>query len=251
VLPPVLITAIAIASAAAGVWLSSFRSLSRRLVPFGGGVLLGVTVFWMLPELAEFFGWLSALGWLAGGFLVLGAIDRFVYPVCPSCSPVHDHGHCDTALHGFAGPLLIAAALHSAVDGWSVAAAHDPAGLASGGFAYGMGAALTAGIGIHKIPEGLALGVITRAAMDSPASALFWCAAAESATLAGAALETVLGPYLGPAGLHALLALAAGSFLYLAGHAVHGEFRRSGTAPALVPALTGVAGSSVLRLFLR
>jgi hypothetical protein len=50
--------------------------------------------------------------------------------------------------------------------------------------------------------------------------------------------------------LHALLALAGGSFLYLGGHAVHGELRRGGS-PTLVPALTGVAGSSVLRLFLR
>ncbi len=208
--------------------------------------MLGVTVFWMLPELAEYFGWLGALGWLAGGFLTLGVVDRFVYPVCPSCSPVHDHGPCDTELHGFAAPLLVAAALHSAVDGWTVTAAHD-----SANFTTGIGAALAAGIGLHKIPEGLALGVITRASMASRVSALTWCVAAESATLAGAALETVLGPYLGPASLHALLALAAGSFLYLAGHAVHGELRRSGAAPALVPALTGVAGSSVLRLFLR
>jgi len=250
VFPPVLITGIAIIGVVAGIWLSSFHQLTRRLVPFGGGVLLGVTVFFMLPELAEYFGWRNALGWLTGGFLLLGLVDRFVYPVCPSCSPVHDHGHCDTQLHGFAGPLLAAAALHSAIDGWSVMAAHDPAGLVSG-MGAGMGAALLAGIGIHKLPEGLALGVITRAAMASRVSALAWCVAAESATLAGAALETVLGPYLGPTGLHALLALAAGSFLYLAGHAVHGELQRSGPAPALVPALTGVAGLSVLRLFFR
>jgi hypothetical protein len=36
----------------------------------------------------------------------------------------------------------------------------------------------------------------------------------------------------------------------LGGHAIHGELRRSGPAPAFVPALTGVAGSSMLRLFL-
>jgi zinc transporter ZupT len=159
---------------------------------------------------------------------------------------VHDHGHCETRLHGFAAPLLIAAALHSAIDGWSVMAVNHSAGAA-----LSVGAALAVGIGIHKIPEGLALGVITRAAMDSPYTAFLWCAAAESATLAGAAAEPIFAPYLGPTGLYALLALAAGSFLYLGAHAVHGELRRSGPAPALVPALTGVAGSSVLRFFLR
>jgi hypothetical protein len=70
------------------------------------------------------------------------------------------------------------------------------------------------------------------------------------ATIGGAGVESVLAPHLSAQGLHALLALAGGSFLYLGGHAVHGELRRSGNF-TLVPALTGVAGSSVLRLFLR
>src|SRR5262249_37791230 len=103
----------------------------------------------------------------------------------------------------------------------------------------------------HKIPEGLALGVIARAALASRGMALLWCSAAQAATLAGAGLATLFAPYMGPLLLHALLALAAGSFLYLGGHAIHGELRRSGPAPAFVPALTGVAGSSVLRLFVR
>jgi zinc transporter ZupT len=103
---------------------------------------------------------------------------------------------------------------------------------------------------VHKIPEGLALGVIARASLGTRASALAWCALAQMATVAGAGLESVLAPHLGAQGLHVLLALAGGSFLYLGGHAVHGELRRNGNL-TLVPALTGVAGSSVLRLFLR
>jgi zinc transporter ZupT len=108
-----------------------------------------------------------------------------------------------------------------------------------------------AGIAAHKIPEGLALGVIARASLKSRRSAMLWCTMAQGSTIVGALLEGVLAPYLGPRGLHVLLALAGGSFLYLGWHAVHGEFRRSGASPALVPALTGVAGSSVLRFFLR
>ena len=145
-------------------------------------------------------------------------------------------------LHGFATPLLAAAALHSALDGWSAVASQTT----------GFGAELLGGLAIHKIPEGLALGVIARAALGSRTSAFAWCALAELATLVGAGLEgVVLAPHMSEQALHALLALAGGSFLYLGGHAIHGEFRRSGTTPALVPALTGVAGSSVLRLFLR
>jgi zinc and cadmium transporter len=239
---PSLITIIAVLSAAVGVWLTSFTGLSRRLVPFGGGVLLGVALFWVLPEMAQFFSWQGAILWLASGFLVLAAIDRYVYPVCPACSPSHEHehDHCATRLHGFATPLLAAAALHSALDGWSAAVSQNA----------GFSLALIGAIAVHKIPEGLALGVIARASLGSRASALAWCALAQMTTIAGAGLASVLAPHLDSQALHALLALAGGSFLYLGGHAVHGELRRSGT-PTLVPALTGVAGSSVLRLFLR
>lgn len=203
---------------------------------------MGVALFWLLPEMAEAVGWRVAMAWMGGGTLALWLLDRYVYPLCPACAPAHDHGHCETRLHGFALPLLAAAALHSTLDGWTVMAGQDHPSL---------GPALIFGIAAHKVPEGLALGVIARAAMASRFAALGWCVTAQAATLAGAGLEVAFAPYLGIAGLYALLALAGGSFLYLGGHAVHGELRRSGATPAFVPALTGMAGSSVLRLFVR
>jgi zinc transporter ZupT len=240
--PVIAVTAAAILCAFAGIWLTSMKGQARKLVPFGGGALLGVALFWVLPEMAETMRWPAAALWLASGCLLLGFIDRYVHPVCPSCSPAHDHEHCSTRLHGFATPLLIASALHSALDGWSTVASQEDS-LLSAGF-------LTA-IAAHKVPEGLALGVIARAALRSRGMAFLWCTLAQLATLVGAAAEGALAPYLGTQALHAVLALAGGSFLYLGWHAVHGEFRRSGASPALVPALTGVAGSSVLRLLLR
>ncbi len=239
--PAIWVTFIAVLCAFAGVWLTSFSSLARKLVPFGGGALLGVGLFWVLPEMATTLAWPGALLWLGSGCLLLGLVDRFVYPVCPSCSPAHDHDHCATSLHGFATPLLIASAVHASLDGWSVSASQDDAALGLG--------FLTA-IAAHKIPEGLALGVISRAALRSRRAAMAWCTLAQSATLFGAGAEGFLAPYLGTAALHVLLALAGGSFLYLGWHAVHSEYRRSGASLTFVPALTGVAGSSVLRLLL-
>jgi len=240
--PAIWVTFIAVLCAFAGVWLTSISSLARPLVPFGGGTLLGVGIFWVLPEMAETLALQGALLWLGGGCLLLALVDRYVYPVCPACSPAHDHDHCATSLHGFATPLLIASSVHAALDGWNVAAAQDEPALGLG---------FIAGIAAHKIPEGLALGVIARAALRSRRSAMFWCGMAQAATLLGAMLEGVLAPYLGPQAMHALLALAGGSFLYLGWHAVDGEFRRRGASSALVPALTGVAGSGLLRLLLR
>lgn len=237
---PLLITVIAILSAAGGVWLTSLHALSRRLVPFSGGLLMGVALFWLLPEVASTLSWPIAIAWTVAGLAALAAVDRFVYPVCPACSHSHEHDGCETRLHGFAVPLLIAASVHSLLDGWL-------AGSAQSGAAFGP--ALLLAIGFHKAPEGVALGVITRASLSSRGAALAWCAVAESATLLGAALQANLAPHMDGRSLEALLAIAAGTFLYLGGHAIHGELRRSGPAPTFWPALTGVAGSSVLRLF--
>jgi len=237
---PLVITLIAILAAACGVWMTSVGALSRRLVPFGGGVLVGVAVFWVLPEMAEYLHWSGALAWIGAGFAILWIVDKYIYQVCPACSHSHTHEHCATRLHGFALPLLAAAALHSTFDGWSIAMSQGPAAI---------GSAFTWGIAVHKIPEGIALGVIARAALASRAAAIAWCGAAQGATLTGAALESVFASHLQVHTLHALLALAGGVFFYLGGHAVHGELQRSGPAPAFVPALTGVAGSTVLRFF--
>ena len=246
------------------------RVLSRKMVPFGGGILVGVALFWVLPEMAEFLEWPSAVAWIAAGFALLWSIDKYAYPVCPACSHSHDHDHCASQLHGFAPPLLIAVALHAALDGWSVATVNGlsvaavkslsvvAVNVLSASASAGVGAApggsvslatpLVLAIAIHKIPEGLALGVIVRAALESRGSALAWCALAETATLAGAILESALAPHLSPYALHAFLALAGGTFLYLGGHAVHGEWRRAGWHAAFAPALTGIAAPRVLRL---
>jgi len=202
---------------------------------------MGVATFWVLPEMAESLHWAAALAWIAGGVTALWAIDRFFYPVCPACSQPHDHEHCSSTLHGFGPPLLIASALHASLDGWSVSAASDSS--------VHLSAAFIMAIAVHKIPEGLALGVIARAALPSAGAAFGWCALAEGATLAGAILEGGMAAYMSPYVLHALLAFAGGTFLYLGGHAVHGEWRRRGINAAFVPALTGVAGPTVLRLF--
>jgi zinc and cadmium transporter len=226
------------------VWLSSLHAMARRMISFGGGILVGVALLWVLPEMALFWNWGAALAWTAAGFGVLWITDRYLYPVCPSCSRGHEHDRCETELHGFGPPLLIAASLHAALDGWSVVAAD---GAAPG--SAGLGGAFALAVAVHKIPEGIALGVIARAALDTRQSALWWSIGAELATLAGAALEIGLAPYLGPAPLHALLAVAGGAFVYLGGHAVHGEWKRHGAGAAFYPAFTGIAGLSVLRLF--
>ena len=87
-------------------------------------------------------------------------------------------------------------------------------------------------IGLHKIPEGIALGAILRASMRSKSSALAAAVLAEGSTLAGGVLGLLVGPRLGSGWITYPLGFAAGWIFYLGYHAVHEEWKRRGATPA-------------------
>ncbi len=233
-------TAAAIAGALLGISLRGASHGTRFIVPFAGGLLLGIVVFGLLPELAEELGVARGLLLIAAGYLILRVINQRLFPVCPSCADSHDHNACATALHGFAAPLVIAAAIHSTLDGWSIVTAQAVA-------PAGVRLALPLAMVLHKIPEGIALGAILRAAVASRWAAFSWCLLCESFTLVGGAAGLGLAPVLPEAWLGYPLGIAGGTFMYLGFHAVHGEWKRRGAIPAFVPALTGAAGAAALQ----
>lgn len=232
---------IAITSAAAGLRLTLAPQWARRLVPFSAGLLSGLVLFGILPELVRSRGWSGGVAFIAVGLVLLWAVGRWLYPVCPACSHTHDHSLCAATLHGFAVPLLLAAAVHAFLDGVGIAASgsHPDAGA--------LGSAVLVGVGLHKIPEGIALGVILHAALGSRSAALAWCAVVQAATPLGAAAESMVGARLGVAGVSLALGLAGGSFLYLAYHALHADWQRRGAAPVFVPASIGIVGAALLQ----
>lgn len=236
------------AGALLGLWLTGFHKRARVAVPLSAGVLLGVALFGVFPEMMVEIGWLGSVGLFLAGYLLLFSVNRYAYPVCPTCSHDHDHKACTTLLHGFAGPLVAASIVHSFLDGWSIASAQ-------GALPLGIRVSVPLAVALHKLPEGIALGAILRAAVGSRSSALGWCAVAETPTVAGAALALALLPLLGTRWVTYPLAIAGGCFLYLGFHAVHEEWKRRGPAPAFVPALSGIAGVAAIeqavRLFFR
>jgi zinc transporter ZupT len=242
---PILICLVllTLAGAAAGIKLAATPSLSERVLPFSGGMLVGIAVFWIFPEIAQHYGWMGSGAGLAIGFSVLGTIDRYVYPVCPTCSHTHDHGSCNASLHGFAVPLLIASGLHSFLDGWSLAVSQEK------GF-ESLKVGFLLGIGAHKLPEGLALGALLLAALGTFRKAMWGAAAAQLMMIAGGALAVVLVPYLGKNWTIGFLSVAAGAFVYLGYHAIDSEYQRRGARRSVMPALTGAAGAAALRSIL-
>ncbi len=237
---PALATAVGLAGAGLGLWLTGLRRSVRTVVPLSAGVLLGVALFGLLPELITEVGWAVSLVLFGSGYGLLLLLNRYAYPVCPTCAHDHDHNACATELHGFAGPLIAAAALHSFLDGWSVATAQLAVPL-------GLRVAVPLAVALHKLPEGIALGGILRAALNSRKVALGWCILAEGSTLAGGILGLTMAPHLGSAWIMWPLGATGGWLLYLGYHAVHEEWKRRGAAPACVSALTGMAGAAAIQ----
>ena len=200
---PLMATLAAIAGAILGISLTSLRGNTRVVVSFSGGLLLGVAVFGLIPELTQQIGWAASAVLFAAGYFLLKGIDRFIYPVCPSCSHDHDHDACASTLHGFAAPLIVATAFHAFLDGWGIAT--------SEWFGGGVGLALPVALALHKIPEGIALGSLLRAAVQSRVSAFGWSVFTESMTVAGAAAGLALAPHVGVRWLHYPLAIAGGA----------------------------------------
>jgi len=238
--PPALAALVGCAGAALGIWLTGLHTRIAVVLPFSAGVLIGVALFGLLPELAEDSSWPLTLGLCAGGYALLFAINRYAYPICPTCAHDHDHDACGSELHGFAAPLIIAAAIHSLLDGWSVAVVQHAAPL-------GLRVAVPIAIALHKVPEGIALGGVMRAAVPSRTVALLWCLLAEGATLAGGGLALALAPHLGNLWTVYPLGLTAGWLVYLGYHAVHEEWKRKGAAAASISALAGGATAALIQ----
>jgi zinc transporter ZupT len=135
---------------------------------------------------------------------------------------------------------VIAAGLHSFFDGWSLAVSEQK------GF-ESLKIAFLAGIGVHKLPEGLALGALLIAALGTERRAMLGAAAAQSMMLLGGALGVLLADRLSIQVTVAFLSVAAGAFVYLGYHAVDSEYQQRGFATSLAPALTGAAGAAVLK----
>ena len=218
----------------AGVLVAGPRRHFRKAIPLSAGVLLGVALFGLLPELAQDLSWTLSLLIFAAGFVLLTLLDRAGIAICPDCSHDHEHDGCAAPLHGFAAPLLIAAGMHSLFDGWALAATGWSA---SGGVKYALPLALI----LHKLPEGFSLGAMLRHSLRSRSLALLLAVLAESLTVAGGAISLVLAPRLGSGWTTYPLALAGGFFLFLAFHALHGEWKKS----PVTAVWTGLAGLGI------
>ena len=72
----VYLVLLTLVGAFAGIRLAEIPSISQRFLPFSGGILVGVAVFWILPEIAEHYGWIGGAAGMLAGFAALWLIDH-------------------------------------------------------------------------------------------------------------------------------------------------------------------------------
>jgi zinc transporter ZupT len=221
----------------------------RLLLPWTAGVLLGVSVFWIIPEIAENRGWLITLGLVLPSVLVLALIDRYAYPICPFCLG-HLHGPQTGHSHPFARravtigwPLLIIGCLHCFLDGWAI-------GLARSGAASSATTALSYGVIVHKIPESVAIGIVAARLTSTRLSALATVVVIQLSMLAGSVFSFV-SAYRDIASLE-LFSIPACACLILFGFlALEDEWRLNGSRRAIWAAVPGVLGFGLMTLATR
>ncbi|MGE5185008.1 MAG: ZIP family metal transporter [Acidobacteriota bacterium] len=199
-------------------WLQRQRPLA---LGFAAGALVAAAAFDLMPEAYETRG-LGAVGWLAGSIAVLALAERLVE---------HHHEHAD--MTAFA--LLGSDALHNFGDGIAIAAAF----LAS----PRLGAITAVAVIVHETPEELADYAILRARGMTKRRALVALALIQLTAGIGAA-ATLLGAGVGDYN-GIMLAIAAGTFLYIAVAELVPEIARAGKLRA---ALAVVVGAAVIAL---
>jgi zinc transporter ZupT len=183
-----LTTAIAVLS----VFCAGHARLQKRVLPWLGGVLVGIGAFWILPEMAAQRGWALALIGDSAILLVLALIDRYIYPICPFCAAGAHPGAASDSIRScrhtiaLGWPLLAAGCIHSFFDGWTIA--FSRASLSSGVYA-----ALSWGAVVHKLPESVAIGIPAARLTSGRTMAMGAVLLIQTAMAAGGAMAVFAG----------------------------------------------------------
>src|SRR6201993_2309538 len=142
--------------ALAGGWVSTSLQLAHRplcaLISVAAGTLLGVTIFAILPESFGACSWWAVFLALATGYALFFFISKHIHHVCPACAASHFDADATRHFNEIATALIIALSIHATTDGLALGVADHVSTASAAKWS------LFAGLCVHKVPEGLALG---------------------------------------------------------------------------------------------
>lgn len=195
------------------------------MLGFAAGALLSVAVLDIVPEALDARGAI-VIPWLVAGMVALAALD-YLFDA---------HGH---HTHSVAYALLGSDAVHNFGDGVAIAAA----------FVHStqLGVVTSIAVLVHELPEELADYAILRESRMAKRRSLLWLALVQLTAGLGAAI-TLLGATIG--NVHVIvLAIAGGTFIYIALVELMPDILRSGSRHDRLVALAGlVAGAALIAM---
>lgn len=227
--------AIALVGAVAAVLPEQvLQKLILPLVAFAAGSLIGGALFHMLPAAAHAPGGLTAaMPWVALGFLTFFALEQFL----------HYH-HCHRASADCRQPLaylvLVGDGLHNLLGGMAVA----------GTFLVDVRLGVTTWLAAaaHEIPQELGdFGVLVHGGFTKRSALLFNLLSASTFLLGGLLAWAVSFRF----DVSALVAFAAGNFLYIGASDLVPEVNRHRNAAANVVLFVSFAAGLALLLLIR
>jgi zinc transporter ZupT len=216
----------------AGILVFQARRMNQKILSISGGLMMGVALVWILPDMAETigFGMAGLHAICAAGILFL--VDRYIVPVCPCCTH-HHHDLSATSLW----ILATAISIHNLFDGWMAEVSqHTAVPLQTG---------LLGGLLVHKIPEAILFGMMLRSVSKSRQAAIL-CAVITSLSLwLGALAQKELPQFSGTLAMNLSLSLVCGSFLFVGIHTFIRQRKYSGGMAAFSFAAFGITSTFV------
>lgn len=213
------------------------RRYSSSLVSYSAGVLLGVGFLHVLPEALEMNP--AAPGYILLAFILFYFLEHHLLIHAGHEEQHHTHlavddcrDGCCTHPHPLGMVAFFGMALHSAIDGMIIGTGFE--------VSHDLGLLAALGVIAHEVPEGIAMLAILlhygwprRKAIELTS---FVAVATPVAALISYAVVRDLSPQL----LGALLAMAGGSFVYIAASDLIPESHRSRGLPASIALVAGI-----------
>ena len=237
----VFATVLAVAGAALGVNLGkTLRARLELLVHVATGALLGITAFDILPEAKSLLSWPAFLGASLGGYALLWVVGRFVFYACPSCAIAHLDESSALIRRGSLALLCIALGIHCLMDGVAIAT--------GGALSVRAETGALAGVVVHKLPEGLALGLVLIGGRYSRSCSIGIASAVEGITIIGTLSGVFITRVSGHLAVGLVFAIVGGSFVYLVLNALGGALAHPAQMPRARSLATEVVSFAVTGL---
>jgi zinc and cadmium transporter len=183
------------------------KRYSFAIVSLAAGVMLGTGFLHILPEAALLTGQ-SAYIYLLVGFAGFYVIESLVGAHCCSSQHKDDHHAGKEHKHVLGSVAALGIFFHSILDGVAIAIGFE--------VSTTLGIVTALAVIIHELPEGVfTFSILLHSGMKR-SRAVLWTAIVSLATPAGALATLLLFPDLSAEALGIMLAIAAGSFIYIA-----------------------------------